>query len=116
MSDIMFGSFGNGVLVSDRSVIENGDYKKIAHISEAGNIKYYMYGGDIPEDVKERIMLVAREYKRTFIGLFETRTDSEQYQYILDNIPHSKFMEVVNDKRDYKSQLPELREYLYSIM
>lgn len=36
--ELFFGCFGNGTMVCNKTVEENGDYKRIAHISAGGNI------------------------------------------------------------------------------
>ena len=37
--ELFCGCLGNGTTVCNKAVTENGDYKKIAHISEGGNIR-----------------------------------------------------------------------------
>ena len=39
--DLMFCHLGNGLTVVDRLHTENGDYIKVAHISETGQISWY---------------------------------------------------------------------------
>ncbi len=42
-SSLFFGCLGNGTTVCDTSVMERGDYKRIAHISEDGQqIRWYV--------------------------------------------------------------------------
>lgn len=38
--ELFCGCFGNGTTVCNKAVTENGDYKKIAHISEGGTSGY----------------------------------------------------------------------------
>lgn len=40
--ELWFGCLGNGTTVCNKAVEENGDYKKIAHISEGGETSGYM--------------------------------------------------------------------------
>ena len=40
--DLFMGCLGNGLTVCNKAVMENGDYKMVAHISPAGNIKFYV--------------------------------------------------------------------------
>ena len=47
------GYLGNGLTVWNRAVEENGDYQTIAHISDEGEIRYYVDG--LPADVVVRI-------------------------------------------------------------
>lgn len=55
--DIGFGSLGNGVTVWNRNKLVNGDYERIAHISEIEDkIIYYK---ELPEDVLNQIKNMA---------------------------------------------------------
>ena len=60
--DIGFGHLGNGITVWNRSEMQYGDYKKIAHISDDGVIKYY--DSNLPEDVKDKIENFANHTKQ----------------------------------------------------
>ena len=51
-NDLMFGCLGNGITVCDKSSMENGDYKTVAHISEYGGMKLYRGHGLDSESVK----------------------------------------------------------------
>ena len=57
--DIGMGYLGNGLTVWNRAVEENGDYQNIAHISNEGEIHYYVDG--LPEDVVARIKQAAAQ-------------------------------------------------------
>lgn len=57
--DIGMGYLGNGLTVWNRAVEENGDYQNIAHISDEGEIRYYVDG--LPEDVVVRIEQAAAQ-------------------------------------------------------
>lgn len=51
--DIAYFSLGNGLSVVDRNQLENGDYKKIAHISDNRMVQFYDTA--LPEDIKSDI-------------------------------------------------------------
>ena len=57
--DIGMGYLGNGLTVWNRAVEENGDYQTIAHISDEGEIRYYV--DSLPENVVERIEQAAAQ-------------------------------------------------------
>ena len=57
--DIGMGYLGNGLTVWNRAVEESGDYQTIAHISDGGEIHYYVDG--LPEDVVARIEQAAAQ-------------------------------------------------------
>ena len=60
--DIGMGYLGNGLTVWNRAVEEHGDYQTIAHISNEGEIKYYVDG--LPDDVVSRIEQAAEQEKQ----------------------------------------------------
>ena len=51
--DLMFCCLGNGVTVCDRSRLEHGDYKTVAHIDPCGAVK--LYDGTLPPEALEKI-------------------------------------------------------------
>lgn len=46
--ELFMGCLGNGLTVCNKAVMEHGDYKQIAHISPAGNIKWYIPVSSVP--------------------------------------------------------------------
>lgn len=46
--ELFMGCLGNGLTVCNKAVMEHGDYKQIAHVSPAGNIKWYVPIGYVP--------------------------------------------------------------------
>ena len=113
--ELFFGCLGNGTTVCNKAVMENGDYKKIAHISEGGNIKLYVAASYIPDTEMQKIKVIANRDKTEFIKRFESLPEIEQYEKILDRVQHQKFMEFVGDKRPLEEKLPAMREYYYTV-
>lgn len=77
---------GNGVTVSNKAVTEHGDYKKVAHISEHGHIKFYVPEGYIPSEEMQKIRNTAETQKAEFLEKWNRKTDFQKYEYML-NIP-----------------------------
>lgn len=113
--ELFYGCLGNGTTVCNKAVEENGDYKKIAHISEGGNIRLYVAESYIPTAEMEKIRAIANRDKAEFIKRFESLPEVTQYGKILDQVQHQKFMEFVRDKRPLAEKLPAMREYFYTI-
>lgn len=113
--ELFCGCLGNGTTVCNKAVTENGDYKKIAHISEGGNIRLYVAESYIPATEMEKIKAMANRDKAEYMKRFENLSEVEQYGKILDRVPHQKFMEFVGDKRQLAEKLPSMREYFYTI-
>lgn len=63
--DLFFGYLGNGCTVADKKRTEYGDYMKIAHISESGDVKYYK---TVSEEAKLRIQSVADIDRKNFLN------------------------------------------------
>ena len=82
--ELFMGCFGNGVCVSNKAVTEHGDYKKIAHISEHGHIKFYVPEDYIPSEEMQKIRNTAEANKAEFLGKWNRKTDIQKYSYMLD--------------------------------
>lgn len=107
---------GNGITVCNKAVMEYGDYKQIAHISNAGNIKLYVSDNYIPAEEMEKIKNVAKANKEKFVANFEKLPKLNQYSKILDALPCQQMCDALRDKRDVSEKIPELREWYYAHM
>ena len=114
--ELFMGCLGNGVTVCNKAVLEHGDYKYVAHISNAGNIKLWVPEDYIPEWAMEKIKVVAEENKANFKKDFEARSEEHQYRKILDSVPVSKLIEYSHMEGTLSDKLSVAREYYYSIM
>ena len=115
MFELFMGCLGNGTTVCNKAVMENGDYKKVAHISNGGNIKLYVKESYIPADAMEKIKVIAHRDMEKFRNNFENLQMYQQYGKILDAAPMKKFLEFTADRRPLEEKLPAMREYYYSI-
>lgn len=113
--DLFLGCLGNGITVCNKAVLEHGDYKRVAHISPAGNIRLCVPSSYIPAADMEKIGAAASRNKAEFSRRFELLPDAAQYEKILDALPTSAFLECVRDHRSIPEKLPEMRKYFYSI-
>ena len=75
--DIGMGYLGNGLTVWNRAVEEHGDYQTIAHISNEGEIKYYVDG--LPDDVVARIEQAAEQEKQKALFFATYKIGSRVY-------------------------------------
>lgn len=113
--ELFLGCLGNGTTVCNKAVEVNGDYKTIAHISEGGNIKFYVSESSIPSDAMERIKEVAARDKAKFQVNFEKFPVRTQYMRIMDRVSYDKFREFADDKRTLEEKLPDMRKHYYTI-
>lgn len=81
------GYLGNGCTICNKAVYENGDYKTIGHISNAGNIKLYVKPEYIPENAMSHIKETAERHKEKTISYLDSMLNHEYgYSRILDEI------------------------------
>lgn len=114
--ELFFGCLGNGTTVCNKAVEENGDYKKIAHISEGGNIRLYVDKAYIPATEMKKIESMANRDKEKFQMCFEKLPLIEQYRKILDAVRLEILVEYIKDKRPLEEKVLEMRKYYYRIM
>ena len=113
--DLFMGCLGNGVTVCNKAVMEHGDYKMVAHISPAGNIKFYVSDDYIPAEDMEKIKATAADMKEEYKQQFEKYTEGKQYYMILDKLSISEFCKAIKDEIPLSEQLPELKEKFYEV-
>lgn len=92
--DLFMGCLGNGTTVCNKTIENNGNYKKVAHISEAGNIRWYQKPETIPGQALLRIEHCAHAAEENFRKKFDAMTQLQQYGYLLDHAPTSLVLEV----------------------
>lgn len=61
--NLLFGALGNEITVFDKTVQDNGDFKKISHISKSGEVKYYDPIYDLPWSYINSIEYIAELQK-----------------------------------------------------
>ena len=80
---LFMGCLGNGTSVCNKAVMEYGDYKKVAHISDHGVIKFYVSESYIPTDAMQKIRKAAEASKAEFMKKWNKKTDLQKYEYML---------------------------------
>lgn len=86
--ELFGGCLGNGTTVCNKAVLENGDYKVIAHISEGGRITWYIKNPEsyVPADAMQIIKGWSDTARQKFMEGWEVLPDIKKYQKILDDI------------------------------
>ena len=94
--ELWLGCFGNCLTVCNKAVEVNGDYKTVAHISNAGNIKLYVKESYIPREDMERIKEVAENSRKDFVAKLKAdikANPSRVYRKMLEEISTAEFVE-----------------------
>lgn len=115
--ELFMGCFGNGTVVANKAVMEHGDYKNVCWISPAGNIKWYVDMGYVPDEDRKRIFEAATMGKHSFTEWFNDLPIAEQYARMLnDNSPI--LMEVLMDNNDLsmEQKVEKYKEKYFDLM
>ena len=96
--ELFMGCLGNGITVCNKAVMEHGDYKHIAHISDNGKITLYVSESYIPVEDMQRIEQAATEQRKTFLAEWNKQSEIKKYEKLLDMCIHSDFMEIACNK------------------
>lgn len=97
--ELFMGRLGNGVMVCNSAAQDRGDYKRIAHIAECGEIKWYTDPHTVPSDSMERIERTASEARAAWEKHLSSIGEGRVYGYLLERVPHADFMHVVRDMK-----------------
>ena len=104
--ELFMGCLGNGLTVCNKAVEEHGDYKQIAHISPAGNIKWYIPVESVPGPDLLRIEHTADSMYHNFKSALERElaTDDERmiwrtYWRMMDALPYDAMRKFVEETK-----------------
>lgn len=101
--ELFMGCLGNGLTICNKAVMEHGDYKQIAHISPAGNIKWYVPCGYIPGPDLLRIEHTADSMYHNFKSSLERDIQANKarmYFRMLDALSISGLHSFIDETRD----------------
>lgn len=108
--ELFMGCLGNGTTVCNKAVMENGDYKMVAHISEYGTIKWYVKPETVPGDALLRIEHVADTSYSNWKAWIDSMSSIKRYEYLLDRIPGKELLYVICDMKD--ASIEEKNDYM----
>lgn len=91
--ELFGGCLGNGTTVCNKAVMEYGDYKKVCHISNEGEITWYVSDDYCPPEAIAQIEQWANAYKERYNKWYSSLSPMEQYQIKLDNMSFSELVE-----------------------
>lgn len=100
--ELFVGYFGNGATVCNSAVYDHGDYKKVAHISPAGNIKLFVRSGYIPADAMIKIENIARNHKQKTIDRLNIALTIDRYDF---NHNYSRILDEIFNYTSYQKQI-----------
>ena len=96
--ELFMGCLGNGITVCNKAVMEHGDYKHIAHISDNGKITLYVSESYIPVEDMQRIERTAAEQRKKFLTEWNKQPDIRKYEKLLDMLYLADLTEITDNK------------------
>lgn len=75
---------GNGTTISNKAVLEYGDYKNIAHIEDCGRLTWYSNPENLPKEICERIMQYATSRHAEWEKWLEKKSECQQHRPLND--------------------------------
>ncbi len=95
--DLFMGCLGNGVTVCNKAVLENGDFKKIAHIAECGKITWYVNPAlYVPGADLLKIEHCADVQRVNWENWLDTMPEPKQYEILLNRVPANIMLYAMN--------------------
>lgn len=97
--ELFMGCLGNGLTVCNKAVMEHGDYKQIAHVSPAGNIKWYIPVSSVPGPDLLRIEHTADAMYHNFKSALERDLSADKartYFRMLNALSVSELLDFMN--------------------
>lgn len=85
--ELFMGCLGNGITVANKAVMSHGDYKNIAHISDRGEISWYVKQDYPPPEAKAKIEAAAADNRAKYAAWVDRIDKMKLYGMILDEMP-----------------------------
>lgn len=111
--ELFMGCLGNGVTVCNKAVLENGDYKKVAHIAECGKITFYIKPETIPGADLLRIEHCADVQRVKWENWLDSMTEPKQYEILLDKVPINIMLYTMNLGGNITRKIEYLKQVCY---
>lgn len=97
---LFLGCLGNGVTVCNSAVMEDGDFKKVAHISNEGKITWYVGEDYPPADALASIRACAEQERVKYETWLNSLSPAARREYQLERLPLPEFLEELRKARE----------------
>ena len=97
---LFLGCLGNGVTVCNSAVMENGDFKMVAHISNEGKITWYVGEDYPPADALASIRACAEQERAKYETWLNGLSPAARREYQLERLPLPEFLEELRKAKE----------------
>lgn len=98
--ELFLGCLGNGVTVCNSAVMENGDFKMVAHISNDGKITWYVSEDYPPADALASIRACAEQEQAKHQAWLDSLSPAARREYELEHLPLPEFLEELRKAKE----------------
>ena len=99
---LFLGCLGNGVTVCNSAVMEDGDFKMVAHISNEGKITWYVGEDYPPADALASIRACAEQERAKYETWLNGLSPAARREYQLERLPLPEFLEELRKAKEEK--------------
>jgi hypothetical protein len=97
---LFLGCLGNGVTVCNSAVMEDGDFKMVAHISNEGKITWYVGEDYPPADALASIRACAEQERVKYETWLNGLSPAARREYQLERLPLPEFLEELRKAKE----------------
>ena len=97
---LFLGCLGNGVTVCNSAVMEDGDFKMVAHISNEGKITWYVGEDYPPADALASIRACAEQERAKYETWLNGLSPAARREYQLERLPLPEFLEELRKAKE----------------
>lgn len=97
---LFLGCLGNGVTVCNSAVMEDGDFKMVAHISNEGKITWYVGEDYPPADALASIRACAEQERAKYETWLNGLSPTARREYQLERLPLPEFLEELRKAKE----------------
>ena len=101
---LFLGCLGNGVTVCNSAVMEDGDFKMVAHISNDGKITWYVGEDYPPADALASIRACAEQERVKYETWLNGLSPAARREYQLERLPLPEFLEELRKAKEEKKR------------
>lgn len=111
---LFMGCLGNGTTVCNSAVMENGDYKYIAHIANCGKITWYVNPSTyVPGPDLLKIEHVADTSRVNWENWLNSLPESKRLYELYDMVPLNAYLYVSNSDMTTEQKIEYLKNVVY---
>lgn len=101
---LFLGCLGNGVTVCNSAVMEDGDFKKVAHISNEGKITWYVSEDYPPAGALASIRACAEQERVKYETWLNGLSPAARREYQLERLPLPELLEELRKAKEEKDE------------